>query len=280
MLMKIRMIAVLLALFWANAIAAQPLIEPGTRFEIRHSYQTETRDDNGGSGSSRGHSTLIEQVVTLRDDGIELVYDEPDADERREWQLPVRVFKPANGPFELLNRAELEARVDPWLAKAKWTREICEKWVFTWNAFKIDCDPASALGIVEGYSLWQDNLREGAPFKMEGLLGSPRIRLERSDADGSVFVVSGDFDPKWLKFEKVKTEVIVAHFSGEPITEEQAGEKLADWQFSGTVTVRFTVDPKGLVLERWQRSETRIVEANGKIEVGTATSTLARRRLP
>ncbi len=278
--MKIRMIAVLLALCWSNVVAAQSSVEPGARFEIRQSYQTEMKSDDGGSGSSQGHSTLIEQVVAIRDGGLELVYDEPDAEERRQWQFPVRVFKPTIGPFELLNRSELEARVDPWLAKAKWTREICEKWIFTWNAFKIECDPASALGIAESYSLWQDNLRDGAPFEIEGLLGSTTVRLESSDSGRSVFLAEGNLDPEWLKLEQANSDVIVAQISGGPITEEQALANLADWQFSGTLTVRFTVDPTGLVLERWQRSETRILDASGNVEVRTATSTLTRRRLP
>ncbi len=253
-------------------------IEPGTRFELRQSYETKDMRGDFESGSSHGHSTLIEQVVALRDGGIELVYDEVDASNRRQWQFPIRVFKPANGALVLLNAAELEASVDPWLAKANWTREICAQWIFTWNAFKIDCDPQSALEIVNGYSLWHDTLRAEMPFQTEGLKGAPPLKLERSDANGSVYVVTGSLDPELLKLKKAETAVIVARISGEVITQEKALESLVNVEISGTITVRFVVALSGLVVKRIDQTEVRTTEA-GEVEVSTATTTLERRRL-
>lgn len=277
--MKAGMAIVLAALLGAGAAQAQP-IEPGARFELRRSYETRESTSDGGSGSSSGHSVLIEQVVSLRDGGIELIYDEVDGGDRRNWQLPVRVFKPATGAFELLNLAELEARVDPWLARWNWTREVCDKWGFTWTAFKVECDPQSALGIVESFNLWSDDLREGAPFHMEGLLGTPPVRLERSDATGSVYVVNGDLDPAVLRADQARSDVIVAQITGQPITEEQALANLAGTTFSGTVSIRFTVAPSGLVNERATQTETRTVPANGVVETSNKTTTLTRRALP
>ena len=253
-------------------------VEPGIRFELRQSYETKDMRGDFESGSSHGHSTMIEQVIALRDGGIELVYDEVDASNRRQWQFPIRVFKPANGAFVLLNAAELEARVDPWLAKANWTREICAQWIFTWNAFKIDCDPQSALELVNGYSLWQDNLRAEAPFQTEGLKGAPPLKLERSDANGSVYVVTGSLDPDQLKLKKAETAVIVARISGEVITQEKALESLVNVEISGTMTVRFVVTSAGLVMKRIDQTEVRTTE-DGEVEVSIATTTLERKRL-
>jgi hypothetical protein len=214
------------------------------------------------TGNSHGHSTLIENVIASRDGGIELVYDEVDPTNRRQWQFPIRVFKPANGAFVLLNAAELEARVDPWLAKATWTREICTQW----------------MEIVNGYCLWSNTLRADAPFQMEGMAGAVPLKLERNDEAGSVYVVTGSLDPDLLRLDKAKAAVIVAGFSGEVITQEQALESLAKVEISGTITVRFVVTPSGLVTKRIDQTEVRTTE-KGEVEVRTATTTLERRRL-
>lgn len=270
---------IVLGLLVAVAAQAQPAA-PGSRFEIRQSYETSERHGETSSGSSQGHSTIIEQVVAYRDGGVELVYDAPADTQEREWQLPVRVFKPASGPFELLNAAELEARVDPWLAKANWTRDVCEQWIFTWNAFKIECDPASALEIIDGYALWPDDLRDGAPFRLDGWLGPAPLRLERGEAGASVYRVTGTFDPAVLKLDQAKADVVIGRIVGKPVTEEQALAALAGTQFSGTVEVRFRVAPSGLVLERTTQTETTTRSADGKEESGKRTSSLKRQRLP
>lgn len=277
--MRAGMAIVLAALLGAGAAQAQP-VEPGARFELRFSYATRESSSDGGSGDSSGHSTLIEQVVSKRDGGIELIYDEVDDGDRRNWQFPVRVFKPATGPLELLNAAELEARVDPWLARSNWTREACGQWGFTWTSFKVECDPRSALGIVEAYSLWPDDLRDGAPYAMEGLLGTPLVRLERSDASGSVFVVTGEFDPAKLRSEQARANVIVGQITGQQVTEEQALANIAATTFSGTIAIRFNVAPSGLVIERSAQIEIRVAAADGEVETRNRTETLTRQVLP
>lgn len=253
---------------------------PGTAFEIVHSYRTDETRNGVSGGYSQGHSAVIERVIAQRDGGVELEYDEPDAEKRRQWQFPVRVFKPATGAMQLLNAAELEARVDPWLAKANWTRDVCEQWIFTWNAFKIECDPASALEIVDGYGLWPDDLRDGAPFLMDGWLGPAPLRLERGEAGESIYRVTGTFDPAVLKLDQAKADVVIGRIVGKPVTEEQALAALAGTQFSGTVEVRFRVAPSGLVLERITQTETTTRSADGKEETGKRTSSLKRQRLP
>src|SRR6185312_8972559 len=85
--------------------------------------------------------------------------------ERRNWQFPARVFQPFGGPAQLLNGPELEARVDGWLKAAGWSRTACGHWIFTWDAFRIECDPQSVIKTVQSFDLRSADLREGAPYE-------------------------------------------------------------------------------------------------------------------
>ena len=104
-------------------------------------------------------------MIAARDTGIELEYDlsrDAKAEDRaRIWQFPARVFKPSNGPMQLLNASELEARLEVWLKAAGWDRSVCGRWIFTWNAFRIDCDPQSIIKAIEAIDLWSFDLRVG-----------------------------------------------------------------------------------------------------------------------
>src|SRR5690349_16872844 len=147
--------ALLLPAIGARAGAPPLAPQVGDTYEITMTRESAQQDSHGSSGSSHDKDTIIEQVIGLRADGLELEYDLPNtatADERaRDWQLPARVFKPFGGPAQLLNGAELEARVEAWLKAAGWLRTVCGHWIFTWDAFRIECDPHSVLKIVESF---------------------------------------------------------------------------------------------------------------------------------
>lgn len=121
----------------------------GHQWELVRSYETEQIGSDGSSSNSSGTDACAERVVAIRPEGIELEYDiAPDADEeerQRQWSLPARVLRLPDGSLRLLNRGELEARLDDWLKRANWNRDMCGKWIFTWNAFRIECDPESGL---------------------------------------------------------------------------------------------------------------------------------------
>jgi hypothetical protein len=128
--------AVLLPVVVARAGALPLAPQVGDTYEI-----TQTRDSarggSGSSGSSQDKDTIIERVTGLRADGLELLYDLPDAataDERAgNWQFP--------------------ARVDGWLKAAGWSRSVCGHWIFTWTAIRIECDPQSVIKVVQSHVL-------------------------------------------------------------------------------------------------------------------------------
>ena len=143
--------ALLLPAIVARAGALPLAPQVGDTYEITLTRDSAQQGSHGSSGSSHDKDTIIERVIGLRADGLELQYDLPSAataDERAgNWQFPARVFKPFGGPAQLLNGPELEARVDGWLKAAGWPRTVCGHWIFTWNAFRIECDPQSVLAM-------------------------------------------------------------------------------------------------------------------------------------
>ena len=124
----------------ARGESPQSAPKVGEEYEISKSYETSQQTSDGSSGSSRGRDGILERVIGVREGGLELEYDLPKdttaEDRARSWQFPVRVFRPTNGSMQLLNRPELEARVEGWLRAAGWTRAACGRWIFTWNAIR------------------------------------------------------------------------------------------------------------------------------------------------
>src|SRR5436190_13766268 len=149
--LMIRRLTIVLAMFLpiigASAESTQLTTQIGDTYEIVRVSRSSQSFSGGSSGSSHDRDTLIEHVIGVRENGLELEYDLTKAataeDRARDWRFPVRVLKPAGGQMQLLNRAELEMRVDGWLTKAKLPRSACGHWIFTWNAFRIECDPQS-----------------------------------------------------------------------------------------------------------------------------------------
>ena len=272
----------LLCPFIAEAQGSAQVANAGQTFEIVQSYETISETNGEGSSSSSGHSTLIERVLHMDESGIELEYDVPlEADGKRKgvnWQLPARIYRPKNGEPILLNAAELEKRIDPWLKTAKMSREACGQWIFTWNAFKIECDPASALSIVEQYNIWLSNLSEGQPYLESGALVAVPLRIKSSDKDGSVYIAELEIDPAKVKIEKAESDVIVGKITGQSKTFEDALAAQADNRISGTISVTIETSPAGQVKKRTSITKLRI-EAGGEMETSTKSVTLERRLL-
>lgn len=97
----------------------------GNTYEITHSRVSAERGSDGSSSSSTDRDTLVERVIGVRGAALELEYDLPQTataqDRAGQWQLPVRILKNARGPVQLLDRAALAARVDPWLKSVGFT---------------------------------------------------------------------------------------------------------------------------------------------------------------
>lgn len=271
------------AAFLCPAVAAhgQPALKKGQEYEIQKSYETSESRSDGGSSSSHGTDTLLERVIDVRADGIELEFDLPKdatAEERsREWKFPARVFKPSNGALQLLNRPELEARLGRWLEAAKWTRAICGRWIFTWNAFRIDCDPQSVIEVVKSYDLTSADLRDGAPYQDIAGRGPGILARKSAGPDRVTFSTVLEVDPNAVRRARAEGDVVIGEIMQKPVTLDAALRERAKQSISGTISVTYETDAAGIPHRRIKVTKLQIKSPDGTSETETATETVERR---
>jgi hypothetical protein len=268
--------ALLLPAIVARAGALPLAPQVGDTYEI-----TLTRDSVGSTGRSHDKDVIIERVIGLRADGLELLYDLPNAataDERaRVWQFPARVFKPFGGPAQLLNGPELEARVDGWLKAAGWPRTVCGHWIFTWNTFLIECDPQSVIKTVQAFDLRSADLREGAPYQQTEALGSGKLARKAAGPDGAIYAVEMPVDPDAVRRARAESDVVVGEIMNKPVSLDAALRERAKQIVSGTISVAFETDRAGTVYRRTKVTKLDIKGPDAPSETETVTETLERR---
>jgi hypothetical protein len=256
----------------------------GDRWEIDRVLETRSSDGEGSSSESHSSAAIVERVVAVRPDGLELEYDlsgDAGADDRAaQWQWPARIFRPHRGETVLLNAPELETRLEAWLERGKMSRAACGRWIFTWNAFLIECDPQSVLATVRAYDLRIPDLREGGSYREPEARGAVSLARKSSGPDGTIFQAEMELDAGVARRGRAENDVVVAELSGEKVTLAAALQAREKDAVSGTISVTLDMDAAGRVrrLTRVTRIETR--EASGRVENRTATETLERRLLP
>jgi len=279
-------VACLAAAFLPGTVIGQPpqsTPQIGDTHEITLQRDSKEESSDGSSGSTHDLWTVIERVVAVREDGLELEYDHPSdvsAEEKAsDWQFPVRVFRPARGPIQLLNATELETRIDSWLKAAKLTRAMCGHWIFTWNAFQIECDPQSAIKTVEGYDLRSTELREGLPYRMKGALSAAPLTQKRAGPSGATFTAQLSVDPEAVRRSHAESDVVIGEIMQKPITLDAAVQARAKESISGTILVTFETDASGLPRRRTTVTELQVKGADGALTKKTITEVLERRAI-
>ncbi|MEG3181659.1 hypothetical protein [Sphingomonas sp. LT1P40] len=268
--------AMMVLLSLPPAFASPSGQEAGDTYELTHSYRTTSQASDKSSGSSNGSTSIFERVIAIRDSGVELEYDlPPDAtadDRAREWQFPARVLRGSTGRTVLLNRAELEARLEIWLAKAELSKDDCGRVIFTWNAFRIECDPQTVLKIIDALDLSSTDLREGALYRETGVREAGRLTHTPSND----FRVVLEIDPEAVRRTRAESDVIVGNLMRKPVTLETALKARADEQITGTVTVTFEADG-GNVRRRTSVTQIETKRADGWSQRETDERTIERR---
>ena len=266
-----------------DACAKSPRSAPklGEEYEISRRYETSQQTSDGSSGSSRGQDAIIERVIGMREDGLELEYDLPkdatEKDRARSWQYPVRIFRTTKGSMQLLNRLELEARVEGWLKAAGWTRAVCGRWIFTWNAFRIECDPQSVIKTVEAFDLRTADLREGDPYQEIGARGPGILTRKAVGPYGATFAVEMEVDPDVVRRAHADSDVAVGEIMQKPVTLEAALLERGKEGVSGTISVTFDSDSTGSVRRRTKVTKVVTKWPDGRFERQTVTETVERR---
>jgi hypothetical protein len=267
----------------APELSAQS-VKAGDRFELQLKRHSEDHSEsNGARGTSDDTDTLVERVVAVGEQAQDLEFDLPSgasADERLgDWKFPVRIRASADGTRILLNQADLESRRDAFLKASELDPKACGKWIFTWNAFKIECDPQSALHIVEAYEIQPMLLANGAPFKMKGGVGSAPMKCIPTAKKGQECSVQLEVDADAVRSELASIDVALGEITGKPISAADAAKQRASVQISGTINVTFDANSDGMVWRRTvvTRSEQR--EPDGKTSTSISTAVLTRRKI-
>lgn len=268
--------------FCSLATAAHAARAPFEEYEISQSHETtEETGDGLSSGRSSGRDVLLERVIGVRDDGVELEYDLPRSAPPQErapfWQLPMRVLKPTRGPMQVLNAAELEARLDKWLEAFGLTRADCGRWVFTWNAFRVECDPNSMLSWIGTFDLRHPDIYEGASYADPEAIGSGRLVRAADGPKGQTFTVVLQADPDVFRRGRAAGDVVAGEILRKPVTLEAALRERAKEEVSGTIAVTFDTDPVGKVWRRRKVARFAIVGPDGQVERRTWAVTVERR---
>lgn len=280
-----RSIPVIAALvLWPAFASAQSPSPPderaGDRYELVKSYETSMQKGEDSGGSSQGHETLLERVVAVRPDGLELEYRRPETVSKKErqsdWRFPARVFRPTGGKPQLLNRSELEARLDGWLKKRKIPRAACGRWGFSWTAVKIECDPQSVVATIQSYDLRSPDLREGALYREDEALAPAALALQSTGPEGSTFAVRMEIDPAAVRRARAESDVVVGEIMGKSVTLEAAAAKRAEERITGTIAVTFVADRTGKPIRRTKVVKLETV-ADGVTQTDIASETVERR---
>ncbi len=255
----------------------------GDRYEIIVSYETSQRSSDGSSGSSSGRNTHEERVIAVSDLGVELEFDLPEAstDEERDrvWQYPARVLQPSDGPMRLLNRPDLEVRLDRWLEAAGLPKAACGQWIFTWTAFRIECDPESVLSDIEAFDLRSADIREGAPYRHSGALGTGTLTRTSERADRITYSVRLEVDADAVRKARAESDVVVGEITQAPVTLESALMERSKETISGTVDVTFEVDAAGRPIRRTVITTIDTVHRDGVSETETRQVRVERRAI-
>jgi len=268
------------AFFASEASAAEHGPQVGDATRIVMVRESKQQGDNGSSGTSHDRDTIIERVIAVSNAGVTLEFDLPDEasaeDRASAWQYPFRVLKTPGGSIQLLDRAALNARVDKWLKAANWTRDVCGHWIFTWNAFQIECDPEMVLKIAEAFDLPQ-KVGEGVIYRDKNARGTGTIRRTANSPHGATFAVDLEVDPDTVRRARAESDVVVGEIMRKPVTLGDALEKRSKESISGTISIVFETTLDGQVHRRTKVSKVQTKFPDGHIKTETATQTLERR---
>jgi hypothetical protein len=281
-MLKTVLLAAALLLGASTAIARD--LQPariGEVAEIMVTIQTENVSTTGSRSRSSGRNVLMERVLSASSGAVDLEYDLPaDVPERfrqSSWQFPARVRKVPGQPPILLNLDELQARSDRWVMEAGLSKEACGQWVFTWTALKIECDPASALGIIAAFDLWLGPVEPGMAWNVRGALRPAPLVLVSTGPQSRILEVRLEVDPDAVRIEEKETEQLVAQMTGKAAPDPVELE--ARWavkDISGSITLSFELDAGGAVIRRTEVRETRVVSGD-ETETSRVTTTATRR---
>lgn len=272
----------LLATAGVLATGTAAALRPRDGGAIRITTDRETEEHGNRPQSAKSSATdrdsYVERVIATRPDGVVLEYDLPPdtapAARTDAWQFPFRVLKRADGSLQLLDAAELNGRVDRWLRRAGLSRAACGTEAFTWNAFRVECDPQSAVAWATSVTL-PDRLAAGSSVSDPDALSPALLRRGPAGALTATLAV----DPTTIRRRRAEEQVAVARLLHEPLTLDAALKAHEAETVTGTITLSFDLDPTGGTGRRSRVEVVQVAWPDGRVDTRTSASTLTREPL-
>lgn len=220
--------------------------------------------ENPSSSRSSGKQAIAERVINRTEAGTEIEYSIPGDPERVKgnamWMYPARVVVSPAGEKTLLNGEEINQRIDEWLEKANWPREICGRWIFTWTAYHIRCDLPAIIDEVEGYGMRPGDVKDGEAIRVYSQVEPAVLTKTGETKNRTILAAEVGIDPAVIRQDEAEMMVAVAEMTGKELTLDQALAELVDLKAEGTIRVELEVDANGLV---WRRSENINLQVSG-----------------
>lgn len=160
------------------------------------------------------------------------------------------------------------------------TRAACGHWIFTWNAFRIECDPQTVIETLQSFDLDSVDVQDGTLYRESEAREPARLARKAASPDGATFVAELAVDPEAVRRERAQSDVVVAEIAHRQILGlDQALHARAEESIAGTITVTFETDALGSVRRRTKVTKIEIREPDGRSEAETITETLERKRI-
>ena len=249
---------------------------------IVSSYEMRSNSDDG-SGSSRGYTRYVERRLSADNGAPIFEYDvevtEAAPRHPSDWHFPVRVtLEPGSHALKLVNRTAMEARRDAWLDGAGLSADECGRSYFTWNVFKVECDPEAVLPVIADLRGEVLPLEDGA-IAIDDLAAAPVPVRRETLTEGTRYTANFALDEAAARRQLADKKRIVAEISGKTMTGEEALAAAARHDFSGTITVEVLTDASGDIVGTNRTSETIEVGADRAPERTTAIRTIRRTKV-
>jgi TIR domain len=153
----------------------------------------------------------------------------------------------------------------------------CGQSYFTWNAFRIECDPQSVLKTVQAFDLRSADVREGAAYRESNARGSGTLARKAGGLDSAIFSVEMPVDPDAFRRARAESDVVVGDIMKKPVSLDAALSLRATEIISGTISIVFETDSVGHVRRRMKVTKLDIKGPDGPSETETVTETVERR---
>lgn len=154
---------------------------------------------------------------------------------------------------------------------------MCGRWIFTWDAFQIDCEPDNAVKIIKAFDLTSQDLRDGAPYPDVDALAPGVLARTAGGSNGVTFVATMQADPDAVRRARAETDVANGEIMRKPVTLETALVERSKEQIEGTISVTFEADAAGNARKRTKVMKLKVKRPDGISEDRTATETVERR---